>query len=183
MALINFLTVLFLVPLISANTVQFNIARSPSAQTAQLRAREASLRGRALNKRGLFERADSVTAELTNARTQGLYFANVTVGTPAQALALQIDTGSSDVWVPAAEAALCSNAREGGCPNGQCELFSFSLEILVLDLGEARSRGNSFDDEKIKLTSHSRLPKILYLPRCRRERVQYLLRRWQWRCR
>ena len=126
MALFNFLTLslLFLLPLISANTVQFNIARSPSAQTAQLRAREASLRGRALNKRGLFERADSVTAELTNARTQGLYFANVTVGTPAQALALQIDTGSSDVWVPAAEAALCSNAREGGCPNGQCELLS-----------------------------------------------------------
>ncbi|KAH7379756.1 aspartic peptidase domain-containing protein [Cadophora sp. MPI-SDFR-AT-0126] len=135
MAVLDFLTLtlLILLPLISANTVQFNIARSPSAQIAQLQAREASLRGRALNKRGLFERADSITADLTNARSQGLYFANVTVGTPGQALALQIDTGSSDVWVPAAEAALCSNAREGGCPNGQ---FDYQQSSTFLDVGE-----------------------------------------------
>ncbi|KAH7327158.1 aspartic peptidase domain-containing protein [Rhexocercosporidium sp. MPI-PUGE-AT-0058] len=133
MAPLNTLSLLILLPLATANTVQFDISRSSSAQIAQLQQREASLRGRALNKRGLFERADTVTADLTNARTQGLYFANVTVGTPAQALALQIDTGSSDVWVPAAEAALCSDVRQGGCPNGQ---FNFEKSSTFLDVGQ-----------------------------------------------
>ncbi len=121
MATFKLAVLLLVAPLAAANTVLFDIARSPAAQIAQLQRREASLRGRALDKRGLFERADTVTADLTNARTQGLYFANVSVGTPGQALQLQIDTGSSDVWVPAAEAALCGDARAGGCPNGQCE--------------------------------------------------------------
>ncbi|CAL3970210.1 hypothetical protein PZA11_006478 [Diplocarpon coronariae] len=125
--------ILLLLPLSSASTVLFNIARSPTAQTAQLEARQSSLRARALDKPGLFERADSVMADLTNARTQGLYFANVSVGTPGQALQLQIDTGSSDVWVPAAEAELCGNKEEGGCPNGQ---FDPQKSSSFLDVGQ-----------------------------------------------
>ncbi|KAL2061249.1 hypothetical protein VTL71DRAFT_7522 [Oculimacula yallundae] len=125
------LIVLLSLPLALCNTVQFDITRSPSVQAAQIQQRQAHVRARSL---GLSSRADdTVTADLTNARLQGLYFANVSVGTPGQMLALQIDTGSSDVWVPAAEAALCSNAREGGCPNGQ---FDYQKSSTFLDVGK-----------------------------------------------
>lgn len=118
------LSTLLLAPLVAGNTVLFDITKSPSAQSAQLARRETLLRSTPIDKRtGLFKRAGTVTADLTNAKLQGLYFANVTVGTPGQQLQLQIDTGSSDVWVPAAEAPLCGNQQEGGCPNGQCEFF------------------------------------------------------------
>lgn len=46
-----------------------------------------------------------------------LYYANVTVGTPGQLLQLQLDTGSSDVWMTASDAAFCqgsNNACVGG---------------------------------------------------------------------
>ncbi|CZT44480.1 related to acid proteinase PEPI precursor [Rhynchosporium secalis] len=134
MALLSTLALLLSLPLTLA-TVQFDIVRSPSVQTAQLQQRQAHLRARALglDSHILTERADTVTADLTNARLQGLYFANVTVGTPGQQLALQIDTGSSDVWVAAAEAALCGNAREGGCPNGQ---FDYKKSSTFLDVGK-----------------------------------------------
>jgi hypothetical protein len=69
---------------------------------------------------GLRRRADTVTAALGNAETAGLYYANVSVGTPAQDLNLQIDTGSSDVWLPSSSASLCKSAKSGGCPGGSC---------------------------------------------------------------
>ncbi|KAI9052043.1 hypothetical protein LZ554_004297 [Drepanopeziza brunnea f. sp. 'monogermtubi'] len=116
----------------SANTVLFDITRSPVAHTAQLAARQASLQDRSLDARGLFARAeDTVTADLTNARLQGLYFANVSVGTPGQQLQLQIDTGSSDVWVPAAEASLCRDVREEACPNGEFDPQKSSTFLVV----------------------------------------------------
>jgi hypothetical protein len=41
-----------------------------------------------------------------------LYFANVTMGTPAQTLRLDIDTGSSDLWTNAASSDLCSSSNQ-----------------------------------------------------------------------
>lgn len=108
------LALLLLATSASANTVSFNIARNADVETAQLERRQLER-----STAPLYKRAGTVTATLTNAEVQGLYFANVTVGTPGQALALQIDTGSSDVWVPSSSAALCGNAKEGGCPNGE----------------------------------------------------------------
>lgn len=45
------------------------------------------------------------------------YQINVTVGTPAQHIGLQVDTGSSDIWLPDASGSLCRTSR-GGCPLG-----------------------------------------------------------------
>jgi len=101
-----------ILPFVSAGTdgtLIWNIQRNAQVQAAQVQARS------------LQPRADTVTASLGNAVTAGLYYANITVGTPAQPLMVQIDTGSSDVWVPASSASICSNQQEGGCPGGTCE--------------------------------------------------------------
>ncbi|KAF1966429.1 candidapepsin-4 precursor [Bimuria novae-zelandiae CBS 107.79] len=52
-------------------------------------------------------RRDTVQVSLDNLET--LYFMNASLGTPAQNFRLHIDTGSSDLWVNAANSALCSN--------------------------------------------------------------------------
>ncbi|KAL1966350.1 hypothetical protein VTN77DRAFT_4492 [Rasamsonia byssochlamydoides] len=48
---------------------------------------------------GRLARRNTVNVVVNNAVFQGLYFVNATVGTPPQPVQLQIDTGSSDVWV------------------------------------------------------------------------------------
>jgi hypothetical protein len=53
-------------------------------------------------------RAQSVQATLFNAQSDLLYLVNITVGTPPQALQLQIDTGSSDIWLPWVNSPVCS---------------------------------------------------------------------------
>jgi Eukaryotic aspartyl protease len=49
--------------------------------------------------RRLRKRSGTVQATLYNAEGDFLYLVNTTVGTPPQNIALQIDTGSSDIWV------------------------------------------------------------------------------------
>lgn len=113
---------LLLSGLAAANTIHMNIARDPAVQEAQLR--NSYLRNRALSRRD-----NTITEALTNEEQDGLYAANVTVGTPGQKLSLQIDTGSSDVWVPVAGSAVCNEPIEegGGCPGGTCEFSIFAI--------------------------------------------------------
>jgi hypothetical protein len=47
-----------------------------------------------------------------------LYFLNITVGTPGQSLSVQLDTGSADLWFPAANSEACNNQPEVYCPGG-----------------------------------------------------------------
>jgi hypothetical protein len=105
---------------IVAEPVLMSINKNNNVQAAQLKSLRA--RSKYLQRRSLGARSSSgtVTATLGNAEEAGLYYANITVGTPPQDLSVQIDTGSSDVWVPASSAAICSNAQEGGCPGGSC---------------------------------------------------------------
>ena len=58
----------------------------------------------------LQRRAGSLTEALYNG--QSLYIANVTIGSNAQPLSLQLDTGSSDLWAPDANSNLCA---DNGC--------------------------------------------------------------------
>ncbi len=49
-------------------------------------------------------------ATLDNNATKGVYFVQVTVGTPGQPQDLTIDTGSSDVWVVGYNADVCQSS-------------------------------------------------------------------------
>ncbi|TVY54087.1 putative aspartic-type endopeptidase opsB [Lachnellula cervina] len=111
----------------SANTIQMNIARDPAVQAAQLEAHYVRSR---LVRRG----SDStVTESLANNVTGGLYAASITVGTPPQKLTLQIDTGSSDVWVPVAGSVICDTPviQGGGCPGGTFDNTTSSTYKVV----------------------------------------------------
>lgn len=71
----------------------------------------------------LRKRDATIDATLSNQKVQGGYFINVEVGTPGQNITLQLDTGSSDVWVPASTAAICTQTsqRNPGCTFGSCK--------------------------------------------------------------
>jgi len=70
-----------------------------------------------LSKR-LSKRADTVQEIITNEQARGGYFATCKLGTPAQDLTLQLDTGSSDIWVPDSGAQVCREAGSEGCALG-----------------------------------------------------------------
>lgn len=69
----------------------------------------------------LSRRSGSFTSDLMNNVTAGVYVTTVEVGSPPQKVTLQVDTGSSDTWVPANNASVCG---QGGCFFGSCEYSS-----------------------------------------------------------
>ncbi|KAH8747915.1 aspartic peptidase domain-containing protein [Hyaloscypha sp. PMI_1271] len=117
-----------LLTLASASTVQFEIVQNRDVRTAQLQRRSLVLQRRSLGRR-----AGTVTAELANAEVQGLYAANITIGTPPQSFGVQIDTGSSDLWVPSDAACAVATQLQNGCPNGQ---FVSSASSTFQDVGQ-----------------------------------------------
>lgn len=65
-----------------------------------------------LNPGRLIRRAKTLEAGITN--EQILYLINITIGTPPQDFSLQLDTGSSDLWVPSARADICAQPGPEG---------------------------------------------------------------------
>jgi hypothetical protein len=72
------------------------------------------------------QRRGAADASVFNAQSSLMYLVNVTVGTPPQPLQLQLDTGSSDVWLPFVAAPPCRAGRcfEGSFNPGRSKTFS-----------------------------------------------------------
>ncbi len=101
-----FLLVVGLVPaMASPKVVEMQLSRGKS---------------QAISKRG------TGSVPLGNAVFNGLFYVNATVGTPPQPVQLQIDTGSSDVWVFDVNA-----CQEVGCLGGSCKLPIFNDSAAI----------------------------------------------------
>ncbi|OIW28063.1 acid protease [Coniochaeta ligniaria NRRL 30616] len=104
----------------------------------------------------LQKRADTYEEVITNERMRGGYFATCAIGTPFQNLTLQLDTGSSDIWVPdvTAEACQASRSNPKGCTFGT---FDPNKSSSFVDVGKGtfsisyvdgtHSKGDYFADK------------------------------------
>jgi hypothetical protein len=78
------------------------------------------------------KRRGHAEAPLFNAQGDLLYLVNASIGTPPQKLSLQLDTGSSDIWVPYASSPACIAQRR--CAEGSYDPAS-SSSYSLLDQG------------------------------------------------
>lgn len=104
----------------------------------------------------LQKRANTYEEVITNERMRGGYFATCAIGTPYQNLTLQLDTGSSDIWVPdvTAEACQVSKSDPQGCTFGT---FDPAKSSSFVDVGKGKfsisyvdgshSKGDYFADK------------------------------------
>lgn len=69
----------------------------------------------------ILQRRDPITASLTNILTPGEYAINASIGTPPQIVELQVDTGSSDIWVISPTSYNSNNCTQNGCFGGACK--------------------------------------------------------------
>lgn len=102
---------------LTSSSLAFSIHRK--SDSASPKVVQHSISRRRVNdplRRDRLRRRDSsktITESLTNEET--LYYANCSLGTPAQALRLHIDTGSSDLWANTPSSQICQYRDEGLC--------------------------------------------------------------------
>jgi hypothetical protein len=68
--------------------------------------------------RSILKKRSTLSVDIGNAITDGLYFVNASVGTPPQHVLLQVDTGSSDIWMFGPHS--CDSSTSP-CFGGDCE--------------------------------------------------------------
>ncbi|KAI0179049.1 aspartic peptidase domain-containing protein [Hypoxylon sp. FL1284] len=95
----------------------------------------------------------TVTEVVSNEVLRGGYFATCQVGTPPQKLTLQLDTGSSDIWVPSSGASVCQQPGDGGCTFGsfdESKSSSFNVvgqnEFTISYVDGSSSKGDYVSD-------------------------------------
>jgi hypothetical protein len=71
-----------------------------------------------------------LSVTLGNSVTNYLYYVNATVGTPPQEVQLQIDTGSSDVWMFGPDSCDISTSE---CLGYACKSMNVSIFLLNTD--------------------------------------------------
>ena len=76
------------------------------------------------------QKRDSLSVTLGNSWSNGLYYVNATVGTPPQEVQLQIDTGSSDVWMFGPHSCDSSTSK---CLGFACRSMNVSIFLLNTD--------------------------------------------------
>lgn len=97
------LTLLSILPLAASLSID-SLPTTPSILEASIQRKDTSTTHPVQRDR-LRKRASTLSETLSNDIT--LYFANVSLGTPAQPLALHLDTGSSDLWANTPTSAFC----------------------------------------------------------------------------
>lgn len=81
----------------------------------------------------LQRRANTVTVPLIN-NDEIQYLANISIGTPPKPFAVQLDTGSSDLWIPSTSSDLCFQNPKGCADSGACKSF-YSCKNPLVPLG------------------------------------------------
>lgn len=110
----------------SANTIRHKFSRHLTPKRDLV---ERNTPFRAVYKR----QTDTINADITN--FQVLYMINVTIGSPGQEIGLQLDTGSSDLWVPAQNSTICSPKYYDSCVYGSYNLSNSSTYRDVPEFG------------------------------------------------
>lgn len=98
------------------------------------------------NSGGSLQRRATISEGLSNNVSEGAYFATVQVGTPAQTLTLVLDTGSSDVWVLASNASLCTNEALQN-EYGSCVTTFDASESSTFEVVDAGGFSIKYEDE------------------------------------
>ena len=112
--------------LLSLSTVTKVLAQQDGSGTLLLPMKRTISGG--INEEGALIARDgsgTLNVGLANGLTQ--YTVNISVGTPPQPLQVILDTGSSDLWFPAAEA--CPSQNE--CPSGSCMLVLKYFQLYI----------------------------------------------------
>lgn len=118
----------------TAATVAALLTASAAAQTVLMNFEKKSQNG--LRRR---DGSSTTQADISNQVQDGGYFVDVTVGTPGQKFSLQLDTGSSDVWVPSSGSSACQAKGSGpkrpgdsdGCSKGSCSCSPSSAATVL----------------------------------------------------
>ncbi|KAI1179069.1 aspartic peptidase domain-containing protein [Nemania sp. FL0916] len=95
--------------------------------------------------------SNTVQEDISNEKMRGGYFASCSIGTPPQQVTLQLDTGSSDIWVPATSSQVCQPQGKG-CTLGSYDPDSSKTAVLVSEdfqiayVDQSYSRGDYINE-------------------------------------